>query len=145
MPQLPYNCSIDALVPIALFNKEQKELREKQEQERQDELRSKRILSLDNIFADICTVFEVAVEKCKTRTRFTEYIICRKIFCYVAKKKTGFSYKQIAEFIGGRDHTTAIHHTRKVEGFLKVKDPDFLADWKRFLENSSLFNQNDFK
>lgn len=134
MTQLPYTCSMNALVWIAQSEKEKRE-----------EYRRNRLLTLENNLADICKAFEVDISKVKSNVRKAELVTCRKIFCYVAKIKTDGTYKSIAAEIGGRDHTTSMHHKARVEGYLKVKDPKFLISWEFYLENSSLFNEKDFR
>lgn len=42
----------------------------------------------------------------------------RSIAMYEAKMRTGKSYPEIGRWFGGRDHTTAIHSVKKIEGLI---------------------------
>ena len=47
------------------------------------------------------------------KTRKTEVVNGRFIFCGIMKEYFGYSLKKIGEFVGGRDHTTIIHSVEK--------------------------------
>jgi chromosomal replication initiation ATPase DnaA len=136
MPKLPYKCSIDALVEIAIADKKKRDEAEK--------IR-KAGLPLEAILRDVCEVFEVDYERVTTKGRQGERVLVRKIYCFVARIKTPKSYKDIAKLIGGLDHTTSLHHINCVKGYLRVKEPKFLMFWEQYLENSKLFTPNDFE
>lgn len=128
---LPYKSSAFALVDISLREKEMRAEKGKS-------------LSLDAILTDVCVSLSEKIEDVQSSKRTAALAKCRKVYCFVSRMKTPCTFKRIAAMIGGRDHTTAIHHVNEVKGFLKVKDPEFMMVWDLYLENSKLFNRNDF-
>lgn len=105
----------------------------------------KKIPTLEEIYSDVCTVFDKYTTDVSQKGQKRDVIIIRKIYCYVAKVKTRLPDKVISNLIGRRDRTTAWHHHHSVSDFLKVKDPDFMPHWWYYLENSKLFTKYDFK
>lgn len=105
----------------------------------------KKPYTLEVILADVCMALNESVEIVSSKSRKREHVSCRFIYCFVAKKKTGRSLKSIGELVNGRDHTTVIHALQAVQDFFDIKDPGFIANWKTYLENSTLFTQYDFK
>lgn len=103
------------------------------------------VFTLDEILLDICLSFEQPIARVLGKGRKDEVVLCRKLFFYVAKSKTGESLKNLGEYIGGRDHTTSLYHVHDVIGLLKVKDPSFLPKWDKYLEKSQLFTKSDFR
>lgn len=61
------------------------------------------------ILQTICDYYNVPEEKVRQRNRKREWVWCRHVFFYLCWKYTGLSLKQIANFLGGFDHTTVIH------------------------------------
>lgn len=145
MRQLPYESNIDALVFLAKFDKEQRELKEQQECEKEEEHRRSRILTLENILIDVCKVFEQDINAVRVIGRKAQNVTCRRLYFYLARTKTAHSLIEIANYVGGFDHTTVIHHAQTVQNYLKVQEPKWMLIWNRYLENSTLFNRNDFK
>ena len=65
-------------------------------------------------------ILEIIAEECSikvtdiaSKTRKTEVVNGRFIFCGVMKEYFGYSLKKIGEFVGGRDHTTIIHSIKE--------------------------------
>jgi chromosomal replication initiation ATPase DnaA len=126
MKGFPHGSGMDALVAISLHNKQKKRK------------------SLSGIFYDVCYALGQEVEKVRAGST-KELSLCKKIFCYVARKKTRRHLVHIATEMGVADHTTVRHHVLRVKGFLKVKDPGFMEAWDKYLDNSRLFTRKDFK
>lgn len=133
MSEVPYKCGIDALVFLSLLDKAEREQRK---------LRTD--ITLENILFDVCMVFREKEERVKGKSRKTEVVICKRLFYYLARQKTQHSLEYIGEFMGGRDHTTALHHSRTVAHYLEVKEPKWIPVWNRYLRDSKLFTKNDF-
>jgi chromosomal replication initiation ATPase DnaA len=106
---------------------------------------TKTVFTLDEILMDICVAFEQPIASVLGKGRKDEVVLCRKLFFYVAKSKTGESLKNLGEYIGGRDHTTSLYHVHDVIDLLKVRDPSFVPKWNKYLEKSQLFTPNDFR
>jgi chromosomal replication initiator protein len=68
------------------------------------------------------TILEIVSETCGitteeilSKTRKSEIVDARYIFCGIMKKYFDYPYKSIGEHTGGRDHTTVIHAVRTFE------------------------------
>lgn len=79
--------------------------------------------TMGRIKAIVALHFGISVEDINSARR--SYNICRprQIAMYLAKTLTPRSFPQIANELGGRDHTTVIHGCRKIERLMK-EDPD---------------------
>jgi chromosomal replication initiation ATPase DnaA len=106
--------------------------------------REKKKNYLSELLVDIANVFEVDLQEVLTGDSHGGPVMVRKIFYYISRKKGDYGYKAMAKAAGRTDHATCIYHIRKVEAYLKVKDPDFLALWDHYLANSKIYTKNDF-
>jgi len=70
-------------------------------------------MSKDEILEIIAEECSINVSDISSKTRKTEVVNGRFIFCGVMKEYFGYSLKKIGEFVGGRDHTTIIHSIRE--------------------------------
>jgi chromosomal replication initiator protein len=70
-------------------------------------------MSKDEILEIIAEECSIKVSDISSKTRKTEVVNGRFIFCGVMKEYFGYSLKKIGEFVGGRDHTTIIHSIRE--------------------------------
>jgi chromosomal replication initiator protein len=70
-------------------------------------------ITKDEILQIIAYECSVSVEDIVAKTRKTEVVNGRFIFCGIMKEYFGYSLKKIGEFVGGRDHTTIIHSVEK--------------------------------
>lgn len=104
----------------------------------------KRAPSLEDILIDVCQAMEEPVELVVGKSRKTEHVVCRKIFFKVAKLKSGSSLQKMADVAGRTDHSTVISALKKVQDLEDTKDLQWLSDWTRYVENSKLFNRNEF-
>jgi chromosomal replication initiation ATPase DnaA len=122
-----YKGSIDAFVALALNARDAKRK------------------TLYDILLDVCRSFDLDINKVATSKRDGELVMCRKIYCFISRMKTGYTYKQIGEEIGSRDHTTVIHNINSVKHFIQTNDTGFYEKWQTYLTNSRLFTHNDFR
>ena len=74
-------------------------------------------------------ILEIVSESCGTtveeilsKTRKSEIVDARHIFCGIMKKYFDYPYKNIGEHAGGRDHTTAIHAVKTFENRCVLED-----------------------
>ena len=70
-------------------------------------------ISKDEILEIIAEECSIKVSDIASKTRKTEVVNGRFIFCGVMKEYFGYSLKKIGEFVGGRDHTTILHSIRE--------------------------------
>ena len=66
------------------------------------------------ILAEVAMVFSVTVDELKGRGRPKSTVLARQIAMYLIRKLRGRSYPEIAQDLGGKDHTTAIYAFRKI-------------------------------
>ncbi len=80
-------------------------------------------LSLDAILEIAAEYFGVTVEDLKGRSRSARIALQRQMVMYIMREATGASLPQIAQVLGGRDHTTILHGYERVSNELNG-DPD---------------------
>lgn len=71
-------------------------------------------LTLDDILSTTAKHFDVEPALVRGRGRQAALVTPRQIAMYLARELTPHSYPEIAEFFGGRDHSTVIYAVRKV-------------------------------
>ncbi len=74
-----------------------------------------RIVSPELIIAHTAHYFNLKADDLKGKSRIANIVRARQISMYLCRKLLAFSYPQIAEIYGGKDHTTVIHACSKVE------------------------------
>lgn len=85
------------------------------------ELGSIKKMQIAEVFRIVCKYFDVDVEKAKSKSRKRELVEARQVYCYICKLYTKASLKTIAGYIGGRDHTTAIHSIQEVKNHISTE------------------------
>lgn len=68
---------------------------------------------LKKIIEEVADKYDVSVNEIKSPSRVRAIVKPRQEFFYRAKTETLKSYPEIAQFCGGRDHTTVIHAVNK--------------------------------
>ena len=76
--------------------------------------------SVDNIQKIVAEHFQVRVSDLKSKNRSRSFAVPRQIAMYLARKLTRASTTEIGRRFGGKDHSTVIHSTNKIEGLLKT-------------------------
>ena len=89
-----------------------------------------------NIIETVCRFYGLGVDEIKKKDRRLQIIKCKHICIYlITQKVTGLSLNNIADLLGGMDHTTVIHARQKVAGQLSSKfDNEFKTDVKTLLQ-----------
>ena len=83
--------------------------------------------SAADIKLTVIAAFKITVEQFESSSRKREYVNARKIFSYLVRQRLPLvSWKQIGRFMGGRDHSTAIHCKDAAQQHIDAKDHDFL-------------------
>lgn len=103
----------------------------------------KKVVTLEEILNDSFEAMGMPVSLLNYHTQIHEITICKMIYCYVARKKTGYSLTTIGRLID-RHYSTVINSRKRIEGWLDVEDEQFLSEWNRYLQNSKLFTKYDF-
>ena len=93
-------------------------------------------ISLDKIKEKVEEYYSVA--ELKDKSRISEVVEARRMFCYYARKHAlnkngkGYSFRNISEFLGIH-HATIIHHTNVIDAWVKHQDKEILKDiWNLF-------------
>ncbi len=76
----------------------------------------KRPLNLNQVLNAVCKYYSVTSTELKGSRRTKNLVLPRQVAMYLLKELTDTPYITIGEFLGGRDHTTIMHGTRKIEG-----------------------------
>ena len=82
--------------------------------------------SVDNIQKIVAEHFQVRVTDLKSKNRSRSFAVPRQIAMFLARKLTRASTTEIGRRFGGKDHSTVIHSTNKIESLLKT-DPSLSA------------------
>ncbi|NDG53993.1 MAG: hypothetical protein EBY39_13395 [Flavobacteriia bacterium] len=79
-------------------------------------------LTFDKLLNCISKYYNIPVKEITGNHRKREKVICRQMFCYIAKENMPeASLKSIGNFLGGRDHSTAIHSIQKASDLMTVE------------------------
>ena len=76
--------------------------------------------SVDNIQKIVADHFQVRVSDLKSKNRSRSFAVPRQIAMFLARKLTRASTTEIGRRFGGKDHSTVIHSTNKIENLLKT-------------------------
>jgi chromosomal replication initiation ATPase DnaA len=68
-----------------------------------------------NVLGAVCDAFFVSFADLLGKDRHKSIAEARQIAYWLLRKLCCFSYPQLGRFLGGRDHTTALHGVTKVE------------------------------
>jgi chromosomal replication initiation ATPase DnaA len=127
-------------VEMVLYLMDQKELRQKYA----DDVEIMCEGLLKGLLIDIGNVFNVPLETIQSGDYSRLTVLVRSIYYHIARAKTHYGIVLISKMAGRKDHSDCVHHTRKVIGYLKVGDPEFLSAWNHYLTSSKLFTKKDF-
>lgn len=82
---------------------------------------------LHHIMSAVSLHTGVSIDDIKSERRPKEIIFARKLYCYLARTLTPYSYPKIAMSIY-RDHTTVVHAVQSAEEILREgTDEDFIG------------------
>ncbi len=70
----------------------------------------------------ICDYFNLRQSDLRGSTRLAKIVLPRQIAMYLLRKDLGLQYENIAEFLGGRDHSTVIHGVEKIDSNVEKSD-----------------------
>lgn len=77
--------------------------------------------SLDDIMKSVSNETGISEHLIKSRRRKSEITFARHLFCYLSKRFTADSLKSIGNYVGGRDHTTAIHANSSLQDLIDTE------------------------
>jgi chromosomal replication initiator protein len=91
-----------------------------------------RLVNVDNIQKTVAEYYKIRVADLLSDKRTRTITRPRQIAMALAKELTNHSLPEIGQMFGGRDHTTVLHATRKVQE-LKESDSKFLEDYSNLM------------
>ncbi|MGB4509544.1 MAG: chromosomal replication initiator protein DnaA [Syntrophomonadaceae bacterium] len=82
-----------------------------------------RKITIEMIQKEICNYYNIEMSELLSKKRNKQIVIPRQVAMFLCRKLTDASYPQIGDQFGGRDHTTVIHATEKMEKEI-TNDPE---------------------
>jgi len=80
----------------------------------------RRKLNIFDIYAAVSQF--IKVENMDTKCRKKHLVYARHLYCFLSRKQTSATWKEISNLIGGRDHTTAIHGVNKLQDLYDTEE-----------------------
>lgn len=75
----------------------------------------KKFIDQASVLNAVCEYFDIKQTVLKGEKRNKQIVIPRQILMYLLKKHANMTYEEIGNFLGGRDHTTAMHGVETIE------------------------------
>ena len=73
----------------------------------------------ENIINVVCDHYSISIEDVKSPKRNKELSHPRQMIMYLCRSMTNATYKEIASFLGGRDHSTIMHGERTITDLIE--------------------------
>jgi len=80
-----------------------------------------RFLSIEEIQKAVSVFYNIKPSDLKSKSRHRAITLPRQIAMFLSRKYGHFSFPEIGSAFGGKDHSTAIHAVKKIEGLKKEK------------------------
>ena len=77
-------------------------------------------ISIETIQKVVADHYNISLSDIKSKRRNKKFVIPRQIAIYISRQLTDYSFPELGNEFGGRDHTTAMHSYEKVEEQLKI-------------------------
>lgn len=77
-------------------------------------------VTIDTIQKVVAEHYNISISDLKSRHRSKKVLIPRQIAIYIARKLCDYSYPELGNEFGGKDHTTMLHSYEKIEDQLKT-------------------------
>ena len=74
-----------------------------------------RDISVEEIQKTVATYFNIKVSELRSAKRVKNLVLPRQIAMYLSRQLTSFSFPDIGEKFGGKDHSTIIYAIKKME------------------------------
>lgn len=73
------------------------------------------VVNIERIIDEVCEVYSVKKSDLQSKRRLKSFSLPRQICMYLARRNTRLSLEEIGGFFGGRDHTTVLYATERIE------------------------------
>jgi chromosomal replication initiator protein len=77
-------------------------------------------ITIETIQKVVADHYNISISDIKSKKRDKKFVIPRQIAIYISRQITEYSFPELGNEFGGRDHTTAMHSYDKVEEQLKT-------------------------
>lgn len=77
-------------------------------------------ITIDTVQKVVADYYNISVSDIKGKKRSSHVVVPRQIAIYIARQLGGFSYPQLGDDFGGRDHTTIMHSFNLVDDKIKI-------------------------
>jgi chromosomal replication initiator protein len=81
-------------------------------------------ISVSSIIKTVCNYYNVNSSDVKSKKKNKSLVQPRQIAMYLSKQLTSYSFTEIGEEFGNRDHTTVMHACDRINSFISV-NPEF--------------------
>ncbi len=85
-------------------------------------IEKKKEISIEEIQKRVAHHYGIKIAEIKSSKRMKALVLPRQIAMYLSRQLTSFSYPEIGDRFGGKDHSTIIHAIKKIE---KAMEDDF--------------------
>lgn len=89
------------------------------------------VLNLEQIGEIVMHVTGVPAEKLKIKDRRRNIVMTRHLIAYYARNLSCIRWQSIGDYLGGRDHTTAIHGYQAIRDLLETGNPQTVSAVQR--------------
>lgn len=76
-------------------------------------------ITVEDIQKKVTNYFNIKISDIKSSKRTKKFVYPRQIAMYLCRQLTSYSYPEIGEYFGGKDHSTVIHAIKKIEAELE--------------------------
>ena len=97
--------------------------------ERTEKIRS---VTMEDVSKVICDYYQVTQNDLIGKARLKEIIQARHMAMYLCYEQVKKTQKEIAQFFGGRDHTTVLHAVKKLKEKLKT-EPKLIENYNHLI------------
>lgn len=77
-------------------------------------------ITVEDIQKKVTGYFNIKISDIKSSKRTKKFVHPRQIAMYLCRQLTTYSYPEIGEYFGGKDHSTVIHAIKKIEAELET-------------------------
>ena len=95
-----------------------------------------KLVNMDNIQKTVAEYFKIRVTDLSSKTRKQNITRPRQIAMSLARELTSYSFPEIGDAFGGRDHTTVMNACKKISE-LKISDMGVAEDYSNLLRTLS--------
>jgi chromosomal replication initiation ATPase DnaA len=93
-------------------------------------------IDLNGLLDCCCFVYDITPEEMRSESRIQHLVFARHAFVKIARDSTGMSYSSIADYIGKRNHATALNSYRQADALIQTYEP-FAVNFNKIIALSN--------